>query len=100
MNAIHSPARLWPAAWSRASKPQPRRRVARKRTAGLVFASAILLAVLSIALIALFDRGVSAQLAPAGASQPGSTTLLPEQGHDEFYRQKLEAGASELPAQF
>jgi hypothetical protein len=72
------------------------------RTSGMLFASAVLLAVLFLALIAIFDEGVASQLSAqrngslklAAPSAPGAAEP------DEFLQQKKDARQDELPAQF
>ena len=102
MNALHSPIRSTPLAWHRARIQHRGKKHALLWTAGLVFASAALLALSFLAVIAIFDQGVASQLAsPRAASmQLAPMPLAGPEMRDDFYQQKLDARADDLPAQF
>ena len=100
MEALHTPGRIWP---SMSLRPSRIHRAPKVRTAAwagaLVLASCALLAVVLIAGKAMIGDVVSQELA-SGASLQHSFIPPAVRAEDDFYQQKLNAKAEELPAQF
>jgi hypothetical protein len=101
MSTIDSPSGLWPASWGRGRLAGRRNKRAVAWTAGVVFASAVVLAIVFLGIIAVFNDGVASQLAETrGASMNLAPGTAASATRDEFHQQKVDAKIEELPAQF